>query len=179
MLGNQFRQALVVLSNRPWKEWLRDLPPSLDITVGDQAVHLCHGSPRQTNEFLWESTTPNPFLSRLFRDRGSPVSAMACTHTGIHWQREFDDKLFVNVGAIGRPENDGTPEVGYTLLTADESKPSGLTAEYVRVKYDYQALADEMREEKLPAEFIETIETGWWTSCLEIMPGKERAKGRL
>ena len=32
------------------------------------------------------------------------------------------------------------------------------------------ALADEMRGEKLPAEFIETIETGWWTTCLEVLP---------
>ena len=32
--------------------------------------------------------------------------------------------------------------------------------------------------EDLPAEFVETIRTGWWTTCLEILPAKERARGK-
>jgi hypothetical protein len=36
-----------------------------------------------------------------------------------------------------------------------------------------------MRAEHLPAEFIETIETGWWTTCLEILPAKERAHSKF
>ena len=28
------------------------------------------------------------------------------------------------------------------------------------------------------AEFVETIETGWWTTCLEILPAHERARGK-
>ena len=35
-----------------------------------------------------------------------------------------------------------------------------------------------MEEESLPREFVETIRTGWWTTCLEILPAKERARGR-
>jgi hypothetical protein len=37
----------------------------------------------------------------------------------------------------------------------------------------------EMVAEELPREFIKTIQTGWWTTCLEILPGKERARGRF
>ena len=50
--------------------------------------------------------------------------------------------------------------------------------EFVPVAYDHEALADEMREERLPEEFIETIRTGWWTTCLEVLPARERARGR-
>ena len=50
--------------------------------------------------------------------------------------------------------------------------------ELVPVAYDHAALAAEMREERLPEEFVETILTGWWTTCLEILPAKERARGR-
>ena len=39
-------------------------------------------------------------------------------------------------------------------------------------------LAIEMRAEGLPEEFSETIESGWWTTCLEILPAKERLLGR-
>jgi hypothetical protein len=35
-----------------------------------------------------------------------------------------------------------------------------------------------MRDEQLPEEFVATILTGWWTTCLEILPAKERALGR-
>jgi hypothetical protein len=30
----------------------------------------------------------------------------------------------------------------------------------------------------LPGEFVESILTGWWTSCLEILPAKERVASR-
>jgi hypothetical protein len=35
-----------------------------------------------------------------------------------------------------------------------------------------------MREERLPEEFIETMLTGWWTTCLEVLPSKERRRGK-
>jgi hypothetical protein len=31
----------------------------------------------------------------------------------------------------------------------------------------------------LPAEFVETVRTGWWTTCLEVLPARERARGRF
>ena len=46
------------------------------------------------------------------------------------------------------------------------------------VAYDHERLAREMEAEKLPAEFVETIRTGYWTSCLEVLPAKERAMGK-
>ena len=100
---------------------------------------------------------------------------IACTHTGIHWQRSVDDKLLVNVGVVGRPENEGRTDVSYCLL---ENDGDSLYARQIRVAYDYERLAAEMREEGLPEEFTETIETGWWKSCLEILPAKERARGK-
>ena len=54
-----------------------------------------------------------------------------------------------------------------------------LSVEFVPVTYDHRALALEMRSEDLPEEFVQTILTGWWTTCLEILPGKERAQGRF
>jgi hypothetical protein len=36
-----------------------------------------------------------------------------------------------------------------------------------------------MEAEALPSEFAETIRTGWWTTCLENLPAKERRRGRF
>jgi diadenosine tetraphosphatase ApaH/serine/threonine PP2A family protein phosphatase len=155
------------------KRWLRTLPDVLRVQLGRYRLHMCHGSPRQVNEFLWESTTPDCLLEAFCRDYQAEV--LLCTHTGIKWHRPLPEACHaVNVGVIGRPENTGETHVWYALLTADPT----LRVEFVPVHYDYQALAREMRQVRLPAEFVETILTGWWTTCLEILPGKERARGR-
>lgn len=155
------------------RRWLGALPPSRTFALGRWRLFLCHGSPRQINEFLWETTSPTGLLERFCRDRACDV--LCVTHTGIKWHRRLPSGGHaVNVGALGRPENDGTPRVWYTLLTAD----SDLAVEFVPVHYDCEALAREMEAEDLPPEFVETIRTGWWTCCLESMPAKERARGR-
>ena len=156
------------------RAWLGTLPAELRFRLGDLRVLCCHGSPRQMNEFLWESTTPTHFLAKLARDHDCDV--ILGTHTGIHWSRRLGERSwYVNAGALGRPANDGRTEVWYALL---EAKPAGLDVAFVPIAYDHEALADEMRDERLPEEFIETIRTGWWTTCLEVLPAKERARGR-
>jgi predicted phosphodiesterase len=155
------------------RRWLGALPPTLRVRLGHWRLLLCHGFPRQINEFLWETTTPNGLLERFCREHERDVRCF--THTGIKWHRALPSgRHAVNVGTLGRPEHDGTPRVWYTLLTA----AGDLSVEFVPVEYDYEALALEMARERLPPEFSETLRTGWWTCCLESMPVKERARGR-
>jgi hypothetical protein len=69
----------------------------------------------------------------------------------------------------------------YAVINAESAGNSETTSplkvDFVRLAYDYERLAAEMASEGLPNEFIETIRTGWWTSCNEILPAKERARG--
>ena len=156
------------------RAWLRDLPAERRVQLGRYRLLLCHGSPRRTNEFLWDSATSSAFLEHLLQMHHADV--VLATHTGIKWQRRLsDDRHFVNVGVLGRPENDGTTNVWYAMLTADPE----LRVEFVPVHYDHERLASEMRAEQLPDEFVETVLTGWWTTCLEILPAKERRRGRF
>lgn len=156
------------------RAWLRAMPTSARLLVGGHRVHLCHGSPRKVNEFLWESTTPAGFVDHLCRTW--QADAIVCTHTGIPWERRLDDgRGVINVGAVGRPANDGRREVWYTMLDGIGAR---VETTFVPVAYDWERLAAEMTAEGLPPEFIETIATGWWTTCLEILPARERQKGR-
>jgi len=155
------------------KAWLAALPRHRRLKLGPHRVLMCHGSPRVINEFLWESATPNGLLRHLMERAEADV--MLCTHTGIKWHRALPDaRHAINVGVIGRPENDGRPNVWYTVLTAGPD----LTVEFVPVHYDHETLAREMEREGLPPEFAETIRTGWWTTCLENLPARERARGK-
>lgn len=170
-LSYDYTLAKTSIDNRTY---LRSLPSFLRLQLGATRVLLCHGSPRRTNEFLWESTTSTHFLQRLLEDCEADV--ICTTHTGLRWQRRISDQqLFLNVGVLGRPENDGTTNVWYTLLEIIDGQP---TATFIPVDYDYQRLAQEMRAERLPQEFIDTILTGWWTTCLEVLPAKERRRGK-
>jgi len=151
------------------------LPSSMRLRLGPLTALLCHGSPRAVSEFLWESTTPDGMLGAMLDEAGAHV--LLCTHSGIKWHRALgDDRHAVNVGVIGRPENDGRTNVWYTILTSTDG---GLSVEFVPVAYDHEALAREMAAEGLPPEFVETVRTGWWTTCLEVLPAKERARGRF
>jgi predicted phosphodiesterase len=207
------------------RRWLQQLPPQLRFEADGLRFLLCHGSPRKTNEFLWESTTSTQFLQRLANDHAADV--ILGTHTGIHWQRDLaflpspadqsqlhrplhrgrgaagegkstiSPRHFINVGVLGRPENDGCTHVWYTLVRTgpDAAIPASdvapqvenrkskienppLAVDFIPLQYDHHRLAAEMAAERLPCEFIETILTGWWTTCLEVLPAKERRRGR-
>jgi predicted phosphodiesterase len=155
------------------RAWMRALPALRRIQLGRYRLLLSHGSPRRMNEFLWESTTPTHFLDQLADQHEADV--ILATHTGIKWHRVLTgDRHFVNVGVLGRPENDGRTNVWYALL---EARPD-FRVEFVPVEYDHARFAAVMRADRLPEEFIATILTGWWTTCLEILPAKERRRGK-
>ena len=188
-----------------WKDWMGTLPRTIRFNAGGLRFLLVHGSPRRINEFLWRSTSPDPFLEKLCEDADADV--IVCTHTGLHWHKELvggwrltvggehDDRVLpptanrqrgegartanryvINAGVIGRPANDGKTNVWTTVVDVDDHS---LDVEFVPIAYDHHALAAEMRAEALPVAFVETILTGWWTTCLEILPAKERAAGRF
>ncbi len=155
------------------KDWLRDLPTEFRHEWGGTQILMAHGSSRKVNEFMWESTCPDGFLRYLLDE--AECDLLFVTHTGIPWTRELPDgRRVVNVGVIGRPPNDGTTLVDYVLVHVSEDR---VEIEPRRVSYDHEAIAEEMRSEGLPEEFVETILTGWWTTCLEILPARERARG--
>jgi len=157
------------------RRWLGAWPLRRRVRLGERELLLVHGSPRRINEFLFASTSPVPFLEVLCDEER--CDGFLCTHTGLPWHRRLPSgRDVVNVGVIGRPANDGATHVWYALV---EAGADGLDVQLKTLAYDHLALAHEMRDEELPEEFVETTLTGWWTTCLEILPAKERAASRF
>lgn len=155
------------------RAWLRSLPSQARLEIAGHRVLLCHGSPRQVNEFLWDSQCSDAFLAWLLREHHADV--ILCSHTGLHWHRTLPGAgHVVNVGAIGRPAHDGRTNVWAAEL---DFAPGRLDVSFRPIEYDHESLAREMEHEALPAEFVETIRTGWWTTCLENVPARERGAG--
>lgn len=161
-----------------FKAWMGALPSRRRVRLGDgdreHELLLVHGSPRRVNEFLFASTTPVPLLAMLCEQER--CDGFLCTHTGLPWVRTLPTgQVVANVGVLGRPANDGDRRVRYALVSAGAH---GIEVEIVRLAYDHAALTAEMRTERLPEEFVETIESGWWTTCLEVLPAREREASR-
>ena len=173
---NEFAQLMydhtLAATSSEFAAWMSDLPVELREEVEGVDVHCVHGSPLAVNDFLWESMSEEELRVRV---DASGAQVLLCTHTGIPWQRRCGETLVVNVGAVGRPANDGRAETSYAVLDLSEGEAS---AELVAVTYDWRAQAASMRAAGLPEAFVETIESGWWTTCLEVVPPRERARGR-
>lgn len=173
---NEFAQIVydhtLATTDRAFAAWMGELPTERRETIDGVDVHMVHGSTLALNDFWWESLPEEQHRQRV---AVSGANVILCTHSGLPWQRRTGDTLTVNVGVLGKPANDGQRDVWYALLDLDDGHA---TAELVPLAYDWQAQAASMRAAGLPEVFVETIETGWWTTCLEILPPHERARGR-
>lgn len=152
--------------------WMGRLPTERRLSLGGCQVHLVHGSPLRLNDFWWESLTE---AEHRVRARASGADVVLCTHSGLPWQRRVDQTLVVNVGVLGKPANDGQRNVWYSIV---DLEGGSARAELVPLEYDWVAQAEAMHAAGLPEAFTETIRTGWWTTCLEVLPPVERARGR-
>jgi predicted phosphodiesterase len=152
--------------------WMGDLPTERRETIDGCDVHFVHGSPMALNDFWWESLSDEAHQARV---GVSGAEVIFATHSGLPWVRRTASSVTVNVGVLGRPANDGSTEVCYALV---DLAAGHADAEIVRIAYDWAGHAGSMRAAGLPEVFVRTVETGWWTSCLEILPYRERSRGR-
>jgi len=152
--------------------WMGRLPTERRHRFGGCDIHFVHGSPLSLNDFWWESLSEDEHALRV---AASGADVICCTHSGLPWQRRVGSTLVVNVGVLGKPANDGRREVWYAILDLADGQAE---AELVPLAYDWEAQARSMRRAGIPELFVETIETGWWTTCLEVLPPAERAQGR-
>jgi putative phosphoesterase len=132
------------------KDFMRDLPFDLRFEVGEQAIHLVHGSPRKVNEYLFEDK-PDSLYERLAAAEEADVLVFGHTHKP--WVREHGGVLFVNCGSVGKPK-DGDPRGAFAIL-----RPEGGNVELTieRVPYDAEAVAVEVAAAGLPGEFAEKL----------------------
>ena len=145
-----FTVATVTSEN---KAWLRDLPRELHVTLGENRVHLVHGSPRRINEYLLRDRDERTYI-RLAASETDDILAFGHTHQ--LWQGRFGHVLFVNVGTVGRPK-DGDSRAGFAVLAVSGTDVS---VEWVRVEYDVEEAARATIMAGLPVSLAEGLRAG-------------------
>jgi predicted phosphodiesterase len=151
--------------------WMGTLPTERREQIGGCDVHFVHGSTIGLNDFWWESL---PEAEHRRRAEASGADLIMCTHSGLPWTRQIAGSLVVNVGVLGRPPNDGRTAVRYAIADLDGGHAR---VQIVELAYDWRAQAAALLRAGLPEEFAYTCRTGWWTTCLEILPAAERSRG--
>lgn len=132
------------------KDFMRELPFDLRFRVGDHDVHLVHGSPRKVNEYLFEDK-PARLYERLAG--AETASALVFGHTHKPWVHDFGGVRFINCGSVGKPK-DGDPRGAFAVL---EPGAGAVRVTIERVAYDADAVAAEVRQAGLPAEFADKL----------------------
>ena len=148
--------------------WMRSLPTTLTLQIGERKIGVVHGSLANVSEFLfrsspWEKKRPN-FASL-------ECDIIVGGHCGIPFTERRQDKLWVNAGVIGMPANDGTRRGWYLLVRESEED---LEFSLRSFDYDSEQAARLMDDLNLPCEYASTLRSGLWCS-MDILPAEERA----
>jgi len=153
--------------------WLQSLPDLALIETLQGRLLLCHGSPAQTNEFLYESLLDASRLESWLAEY--EAIGLGCTHTGLPWTRRLTGPRFaVNCGVVGKSDHDGDPAVHYALLKLDGTS---FDVEIRRVTYDHDAWARQLEAEGVDSIFRTPIQTGIWTTGVASLPKSEQQRG--
>jgi len=138
------------------KAWLRDLPRELRLNIEGWRVLLCHGSPRSTTEYLFDTRSDDylrKFTSGGDADAHADVIVFGHTHKPYH--RVVDGVDFINTGSVGRPK-DGDPRAGYCVLTIDGDS---VRSEQIRLPYDVELACSRLTSAGLPEYFAGYLRT--------------------
>ena len=139
------------------KALLRELAKEIRLEIDGKKILLCHGSPRDTTEYLFENRSDG--YLRQFVDGGKAdahADIVVFGHTHVPFHRTVDGVDFVNTGSVGRPK-DGNPQAGFCVLTIDG--PS-VSTEQIRVDYDVELACSLLIKAGLPEYFAEYLRTG-------------------
>ena len=135
------------------KAYLRTLPASIPLRVGDLRVLLVHGSPRKINEYLY-ADRPDASFERLLDQAQADV--LVCGHTHLPYHKTLPSgRHIINAGSVGKPK-DGDPRAGYVVLSA---AGTALDVAFVRVPYDVEAMARAIEATDMPDAFAAMLRT--------------------
>ncbi|HTL05756.1 MAG TPA: metallophosphoesterase family protein [Gemmatimonadales bacterium] len=143
------------------RRYLAGLPFRIDLrplgghTAGPSVI-LLHGNQLLNTVYVFEER-PDEFLEKMASASGARPGDVVCFgHTHKPWHREVGGVHFVNTGSVGRPK-DGDWRAGYVLLSVDQMR---VDAEFVRVEYALETVAQAILASELPDEFAAQLRSG-------------------
>ncbi len=119
------------------KEFLKNLPPQMQIELSGIKILLVHGSPRKNNENIYPDLRIEE-VEEMIKGTNADIIFCGHTHTPCGYQTNTNQTV-VNTGSIGRPFTP-QPDSCYAIMTINENDLT-YKVEHKFVKYDKEAAA--------------------------------------
>ncbi|MBL4930655.1 metallophosphoesterase family protein [Clostridium paridis] len=134
------------------KEFLNNLPSSMTLEFEEKKITFVHGSPRRINEYLLQDSEETAEIMKDFQG-----DILVAAHTHLPGYKEFNDKLFINDGSVGKPML-GRPNATYAIIDIQgEAKPK---VNFKEVPYEYKRIMKDMQLLDFPTRLIDGYESG-------------------
>lgn len=134
------------------RRFLENLPTSLSLTICNKKFLFVHGSPLKINEYLFENDQKTSDIMNSLKE-----DVLVCAHTHMPSMKEFNQKVFINSGSIGKPKT-GKPTATYALI--DISAEYGMKVQIKEVSYEVKRIVKDMTMLNFPGSLIAGIESG-------------------
>jgi putative phosphoesterase len=132
------------------KDYLRRLPFSISFIIEGKRVLLFHATPSKNNLY-WYEDRPDKFFREMAAKTDADV--MIYGHTHKPYRKDFNGKVFVNAGSVGKPKDSDTR----ACVTLVEIASGSVSVEFLRVPYDVQKAADAIVANGLPSYFADRL----------------------
>ncbi len=165
ILSNQWYNFCLSKIDKSTAKWMATLVKNMTITIGNSKFFITHATPKSINEFVFSSTLNN---SHDCLD----VDGYITGHSGIPFIGSINNKPWINSGAGGMPANDGTSNIWFATIQANENQ---LEIETHSLQYDYSSTQKAMKACGLSNGYMECLETGIWPSH-DALPRHEKSQ---
>jgi predicted phosphodiesterase len=169
MAVNWYAHARRALSQEQ-KQWLGSRPDRIVFRHNGFRCAVVHGGASDISKFLWPVTENAIFrqeINLLKKELGS-IDRVVSGHSGVAFWTDIDGVTWINAGSVGMPDNSGTPQTIYTILSGKEIK-------FKRLEYDFKQQSEAMRRVGLTQGYEACLVSGDWPSE-EILPLEMRRR---
>lgn len=148
-LSMLYTNSTIIEENR---QYLKNLPQSIALTIGGMRTLVVHGSPRRINEYLYEDCDETAEMAVQMNE-----DILICGHTHKPYYKTVHGKHIINTGSAGKPKH-GNPNATYTIVTIQDTQ---VHVDIVEVSYNYEKVAKAVEaDELLPNEFADLLRKG-------------------
>lgn len=133
------------------KNYLKSLPSEIKLKFMEKTIVFVHGSTRKVNEYLsYDSVEALEIMKELEGD------VLICAHTHRPYKKEYDSKILINDGSVGKPKI-GRPNSTYIILDINKDN---LETELIEIEYNYKVTVQEMEKRDFPLPYVQSILAG-------------------
>ncbi len=135
------------------KAYMKNLPAEIKVTAEGKKIWLFHATPKKNNLY-WYEERPEKFFYEMAEKGDADI--MIYGHTHKPYRRDFNGKVFINAGSVGKPK-DGDPRACVSIV--DITRQS-VQVNFLRVAYTLEKTASAIISSGLPGYFAEKLLQG-------------------